>query len=30
MDEFAGLFAGTVSPATFFAPDHVATLVGHV
>ena len=27
MDEFAGVFAGTVSPATFLSPDHVATLV---
>ena len=29
MDMFAGVFAGTVSPATFLAPDHVASLVGH-
>ncbi len=27
MDEFAGVFAGTVPPATFLSPDHVATLV---
>ena len=29
MDEFAGVVAGTVSPVTFFAPAHVAALVGH-
>ncbi len=28
MDMFAGVFAGTVLPATFLAPDHVASLVG--
>ena len=27
MDEFAGVFAGTVAPEEFFDPDHLRTLM---